>query len=99
MEIKGVTSRTQVHRLARRLLEPVQDMLGGTKSRMVSHLRVCQANRNLGPRPTGLLSSANGRAALVGITMQFCLILHLTISLATRLVVKELDLSFRQQTG
>jgi len=27
VEIKGVTSRTQVHRLTRRLLEPVQDML------------------------------------------------------------------------
>jgi len=35
----------------------------------------------------------------VGITMQFCLILHLTISLAARLAVKELGLSFRQQSG
>jgi hypothetical protein len=35
----------------------------------------------------------------VGITTQFCLILHLTISLAARLVVKELGLSLRQQTG
>jgi hypothetical protein len=31
--------------------------------------------------------------------MQFCLILHLTISLAARLAVKELGLSFQQQTG
>jgi hypothetical protein len=35
----------------------------------------------------------------VGITMQFCLTLYLTISLAARLVVKELGLSFRQRTG
>jgi hypothetical protein len=71
----------------------------GLKSRMVSHLRVCQANRIQAHGPLALLLRANRRATLQAITMQFCLILHLTISLAARLAVKELGLSFRQQTG